>query len=33
VTLDEDVIAEHPRRPVHFDLFADDWHLRQAVRA
>jgi galactonate dehydratase len=33
VTLDEDVIAERPRRPVHFDLFADDWHLRQAVRA
>jgi galactonate dehydratase len=33
VTLDEDVIAEHPRRPIHFDLFAEDWHLRQAVRA
>jgi galactonate dehydratase len=33
VTLDEDVIAEHPRRAVHFDLFAEDWHLRQAVRA
>jgi galactonate dehydratase len=32
VTLDEDVIAEHPRRPIHFDLFAEDWHLRQAVR-
>jgi galactonate dehydratase len=33
VTLDEDVIAEHPRRPIHFDLFAEDWHLRQAVQA
>jgi len=30
VTLDEDVVAEHPRRDVHFDLFAEDWHLRQA---
>jgi galactonate dehydratase len=29
VTLDEAVIAEHPRRPVHFDLFAEDWQLRQ----
>jgi galactonate dehydratase len=30
VTLDEDVVAEHPRQTIHFDLFADDWHLRQA---
>jgi galactonate dehydratase len=30
VTLDEDVVAEHPRRTIHFDLFAEDWHLRQA---
>jgi galactonate dehydratase len=33
VTLDEDVIAEHPRRPIHLDLFAEDWHLRQAAPA
>jgi galactonate dehydratase len=33
VTLDEDVIAEHPRQPIHFDLFAENWHLRQAERA
>jgi L-alanine-DL-glutamate epimerase-like enolase superfamily enzyme len=33
VTLDEDVVAEHPRRPIHFDLFAADWHLRRPVRA
>jgi galactonate dehydratase len=32
VTLDEDLVAEHPRRPVHFDLFAENWHLRQAAR-
>ena len=30
VTLDEDVIAAHPRQPTHFNLFADDWHKRQA---
>ena len=32
VAIDEDVILEHPRRTIHFDLFADDWHLRQAER-
>ena len=32
VELDEDVVAEHPRREIHFDLFRDDWHLRQAER-
>lgn len=32
VTLDENVIAEHPRRALHFDLFQHDWHLRQAER-
>ncbi len=30
VTLDEDVIAAHPRQQTHFNLFADDWHKRQA---
>jgi galactonate dehydratase len=33
VTLDEAVIAEHPRTNVYFDLFEDDWHLRQAPAA
>jgi galactonate dehydratase len=33
VTLDEDVIAEHPRARVHFDLFQDDWQFRQNLRA
>jgi galactonate dehydratase len=28
VTLDEDVIAAHPRRSFHFNLFAEDWHRR-----
>lgn len=28
VTLDEDVIANHPRRSFHFNLFAEDWHRR-----
>jgi galactonate dehydratase len=28
VTLDESVVAEHPRRAVHLDLFAERWHLR-----
>jgi galactonate dehydratase len=32
VELDEDVVAEHPRREIHFDLFREDWHLRQAER-
>jgi galactonate dehydratase len=32
VTLDEDVIAEHPRTQVRFDLFEDDWQFRQALR-
>ncbi len=33
VTLDEDVLAEHPRNDLHFDLFRDDWQRRQALRA
>ena len=32
VTLDEDLIAEHPARRIHFNLFQDEWHLRQAAR-
>ncbi len=31
VTLNEDVIREHPRQQIHFNLFADDWHKRQAT--
>jgi len=32
ITLREDFIAEHPRREVKFNLFEEDWHLRQAAR-
>ena len=28
VTLDEALIAEHPRQGKHFNLFADNWHKR-----
>jgi hypothetical protein len=30
VTLDEDLIRAHPQRELHFNLFANDWHKRQA---
>ena len=30
VTLDEDVIAANPRQHLHFNLFAEDWHKRDA---
>lgn len=33
LTLNEDVIREHPQRPIRFDLFADNWQLRQAERS
>lgn len=29
VKLDEDVIRAHPRKDVHFNLFAEDWHKRK----
>src|SRR6266700_1527582 len=32
VTLDHDVIAAHPRRQIFFNLFAENWHRRQAER-
>ncbi|HYW87873.1 MAG TPA: mandelate racemase/muconate lactonizing enzyme family protein [Chloroflexota bacterium] len=32
VTLDHDVLAEHPRRAIFFNLFAENWHRRQAER-
>ena len=30
VTLDEEVVAANPRRRVHCNLFAEDWHRRSA---
>lgn len=30
VTLNEDVIREHPHADIHFNLFAEDWQKRQA---
>jgi galactonate dehydratase len=33
VTLDPEAMAEHPRRDVYFNLFADDWQRRQAERS
>nr|MBA2362400.1 mandelate racemase/muconate lactonizing enzyme family protein [Chloroflexia bacterium] len=32
VTLDEAVLEAHPRRPVFFNLFEENWHHRQAQR-
>ena len=29
VTLDPAVAAGHPYRELHFNLWADDWHLRE----
>ncbi len=31
VKLDLDVLVEHPRRHVFFNLFAEDWHRRQVA--
>jgi galactonate dehydratase len=30
VVLNEEVVREHPSRQVYFDLFRENWHLRQA---
>ncbi len=30
ITLNPDVIHAHPRQNIHFNLFTDDWHKRQA---
>jgi galactonate dehydratase len=30
VTLDEAVVAAHPEQNIHFNLFQEDWHKRQA---
>ncbi|HEX6510354.1 MAG TPA: mandelate racemase/muconate lactonizing enzyme family protein [Chloroflexota bacterium] len=32
ITLDPAVVAEHPRRQIFFNLFAENWHRRQAER-
>jgi len=32
VTLDLDYVGEHPTMGAHFDLFADDWHLRRSSK-
>lgn len=31
VKLNEDLIKEHPRQNIHFNLFAGDWHKRNAL--
>lgn len=33
VTIDEKALADHPRRPVSFNLFEDGWERRQAERS
>ncbi len=30
VTLDEEILRAHPKQAVHFNLFKEDWHKRQA---
>ncbi len=32
VTLNEDAVQAHPRQNVFFNLFAENWHRRQALR-
>ncbi|GAC1474521.1 MAG: mandelate racemase/muconate lactonizing enzyme family protein [Ktedonobacteraceae bacterium] len=32
ITLNEDAIQAHPRQKVFFNLFAENWHRRQALR-
>lgn len=32
VTLNEDVLKEHPQQKIFFNLFAENWHRRQALR-
>ena len=33
VTLNKEVIREHPKQRVFFNLYAENWHLRQAQQA
>lgn len=30
ITLNEEFVAAHPRERIHFNLFSEDWHKRQA---
>ena len=30
VTINEDFIKDHPRKEIHFDLYKEDWHKRDA---
>ena len=30
--LHEDVIEAYPQKKVHFNLFSDDWHKRDAAK-
>lgn len=30
LTLNEDVIEAHPQRSLHFNLYAEEWQMRQA---
>lgn len=32
ITLDEDVLREHPRQLIHFDLYKENWQQRKAAR-
>lgn len=32
ITLDEDVLREHPRQVIHFDLYKENWQQRKAAR-
>lgn len=32
VKLDEEVVRAHPQQKIFFNLFADNWHRRQAIR-
>ncbi len=32
VTLNEEVLEAHPIQDVHFNLYAEDWHKRQALK-
>jgi hypothetical protein len=29
--VDEDLIAAHPMQQIHFNLYKQDWHKRQAL--
>lgn len=31
ITLDEDVLREHPRQVIHFDLYKENWQQRKAA--